>query len=113
MSAGYGEFPVIGSDRKWTGEWRTERFRVAPTLTSLRQSSRYWIRDVARDLRPRTIDQVYAENRAGRRVSLTCPPLQGDAAAVAYKAWCKSRKHKPHPASLDRNHPHHKGRPAA
>ena len=45
--------------------------RIRQTLEALRQPSRYWIRDVERDLKPRTLRTIYAENKAGRRVPLS------------------------------------------
>lgn len=84
-----------------------KRARAKETLDSLRQPSRYWIRDVNRDLKPRTLKQVFAENRRGREVSFAFVPKQGEEARQEYLAWAKRRGHTPHPASLDWDHPFH------
>jgi hypothetical protein len=84
---------------------RRKAARSAENLRSLRQPSIYYIVDAARDLKPRTLAKVYQENRAGRGVSLTYTPNQGEAAKSAYLAWAKLKGHTPHPASLDPYHP--------
>ena len=94
----------------WSGKWlppvSIESLPKTMTLDQLRNASRYWIRDVERDLKPRTIKQIYAENRAGRTVTGAYRPRTDTGNLEAeYLAWCKAKKHKPHPASIDPEHP--------
>lgn len=63
---------------------------------------------LARDLRPRTLADVYRENHAGRaehRIERYVPRSDVDALRAEYLAWCESRRHEPHPASIDPDHP--------
>lgn len=111
-----GDFPVLDSSGKWTGEWQRERIKRSAPF-----SKGYGT--LARDLQPRTLADIYRENRAGRVVLngkyVPCHDtgysIKGGifgerripfaSMAKAYEAWCKKRKHKPHPASLDPEHP--------
>lgn len=94
------------SGGKWNGEWRYARHRIPDnSIRALRDPARYYIRDVERDLKPRTLAKVYSENRAGRRANGAYRPQDGDAAKAAYLAWAEERGHTPHPASLDPDHP--------
>ena len=79
----------------------------SPTLEQLRQPTKYRVvsdAQLKRDLRGRTISDIYRENAAGRRFD-KCERNVGVAAEQAYAAWCSERKHKPHPASIDPDHP--------
>ena len=133
--------PVFDGSR-WTGEWsaRPVEEHVAPTLHSLRMPGRYWIisdAQLKRDLRGRTIDDVYRENRAKRGPEPRYTPKHDAYGAIKrtpygdveygvrscgglgitaphftvreeYLAWCAARGHTPHPASIDSDHPMHK-----
>lgn len=136
------QFGIL-SEGRWTGEWSKPRGEnVAPTLHQLRSPSRYWvISDVQlkRDLRGRTLDDIYRENRAKRGVEGRYQPrtvndqsmafcggrqLPGHVSnenrrkacplpltlAEEYAEWCKARGHTPHPASVDPAHPLNKHR---
>lgn len=59
------------SGGKWTGEWSKTKVEehVAPTLQSLRASSRYWVisdAQLARDLKGRTLADVYRDNHTAQ-----------------------------------------------
>lgn len=113
------EVPVYGPDRKWTGEWTMQRERISPTLDSLRNPARYWVVSAVklqRDLKPRTLDDVYRENRAGRIV--VSPACVAQTARPGTRDWdnllhlygaymrkLRGKKWKPHPASVDPEHP--------
>ena len=98
------------------------------TLASLRQPSKYYVisdAQLKRDLKPRTLRDVYRENRALRGVERRYVPRNfgetdsgGDFDGLGgghkgsmsglreeYLAWCANRGHTPHPASLDSDHP--------
>lgn len=82
----------------------------SPTNESLRSPGRYWIvsdAQLARDLRPRTLRDIYRENARGRRNIEAYRPKAGAGAESEYRAWCKARGHVPHPASLDSGHSMH------
>ena len=116
----------------------TKKMTVVPdttTLQSLRAPSRYWVvsdAQLKRDLKPRTLSDVYRENKVGRgepsmkyipkseaevwdaarnaHVSEVFNGLFGvhrprGSIAGEYRKHCEERGHKPHPASLDRAHP--------
>lgn len=111
MARQFGYFPVY-VDGKWTGEWQRDWIRKGCTIADLRRASQYWIRDVERDLKPRTLKQVYAENHnndngrmSGYEIGQYIKGLKEE-----YLAWCKKRRHKPHPGSLDPEHPINKYR---
>lgn len=119
-------------DGKWTGEW-TRPVALSPTTTlaTLRAPSRYWVisdAQLKRDLRGRTLADVYRENKTGRYTNEKYTPRQqvtawnssrreyeevtvgglGDRPgeiAAEYRAWCKAKGHTPHPASIDSSHP--------
>lgn len=138
MPRDYIELPKLDENNRWTGEWhRPVKVYVASTLAGLRAATRYHVvSDVQlqRDLRGRTIADVYRENRALRgpeyryvpKHMLTLwdsakrenrPTVCGGLYAAAqhqtiedeYLAWCKARNHTPHPASIDSDHPMHAG----
>lgn len=94
------------------------------TLASLRSPAKYWVisdAQLKRDLKGRTIKDVYRENRAGREACSgkyvpqwfdgirTHGGLQashvGDTVRERYMAECMARNHTPHPASIDSDHP--------
>ncbi len=80
--------------------------RYSPSNESLRQPSQYNIisdAQLARDLKGRTLRDIYRENRAHRGRPNDGRCYQSDLAA--YQAWCKAKGHEPHPASLDAEHP--------
>lgn len=80
--------------------------RHSPTNESLRNPSQYNIvsdAQLKRDLRGRTISDVYRENRARRTPNTVRRDYNSDLAA--YQAWLSERKHVPHPASIDPEHP--------
>lgn len=121
MTTFVGDFPVL-KDGKWTGEWKTARVKIGPSPASLRARDRYWHHKLARDLKPRTLSEVYRENRLGRdplagryrpRFQKTDTNIAGglwDAPRAGsirdeYLEWCAERNHTPHPASLDPTHP--------
>ena len=125
-SEAWMQLPVL-KDGRWTGEWHHAQAPIAtPTLASLRDPSRYWIvsdAQLARDLKPRTLRTIYAENRRGRDALAGSyvarwetgysngGGLFGGADIKAeYLAWCKARNHTPHPASIDPDHPINKWR---
>ena len=98
----------------FTKEWC--EFPTTPTLHNLREPARYWVvtdAQLARDLKPRTLKTVYAENRALRGVERRYVPNNfsggglgmGTDPEAEYLAWCKAKGHTPHPASLDPDHP--------
>lgn len=104
----------------FTGE--TTNCPTTPTLHSLRNPAKYWVisdAQLKRDLKGRTIKDVYRENRAGREAcSGKYEPRTMDSPTIAlgprsgngrlreeYLEWCWQRKHIPHPASLDSDHP--------
>jgi len=74
----------------------------------------YWTvsdAQLKRDLRPRTLRDVYRENKVGREevAPLSSGPRHhvdkwGNVDASAYLAWCESIGHTPHPASIDPDH---------
>jgi hypothetical protein len=72
-------------------------------------SEGYWIvsdAQLARDLRPRKLSDVYRENKIGReRVDYPTPVARNFNVDLAkYEAWCESIGHTPHPASIDPDH---------
>lgn len=124
----YGEFPVLDSNNKWTGEWRWAAIdqTPTPTLRSLREPAHYWVisdAQLKRDLRGRTIEDVYRENRAKRGPE---PRLVARCAAPGTRDWdallddydrfmreLRGPKWRPHPASVDPEHPLNKHRERA
>lgn len=115
--------------RRCTGEWArdVEPF-ASPSIHQLRQPSRYWVvsdGQLARDLKPRTLADVYRENRAGREAPkhryvprYQLPHMINESAGGLfdrrpgsildeYLEWCRQRGHTPHPASIDSDHPMH------
>ena len=79
----------------------------SPTLDDLRETSRYYVisdAQLKRDLKPRTLADIYRENAAGRRYDARSIKKGGEAAAE-YATWCQARGHVPHPASIDPEHP--------
>ena len=96
----------------------------SPTLASLRNPTKYWVisdAQLKRDLKGRTLKDVYRENRAGRE---TLPGkyeprwfdgvmthggimgiMRGDTIRERYMAECMARNHTPHLASIDSDHP--------
>lgn len=123
--------PLLDQGGRWTGQWseRAVEPYVAPTLAQLRATSRYWvISDVQlkRDLKGRTLADVYRDNKVGRGWGCELAKLgpyepkcmlnnkvrgglfgttQAKTIEDEYLAWCKERGHTPHPASLDPDHP--------
>jgi hypothetical protein len=101
----------------------------SPTLQSLRNPSKYWVisdAQLKRDLKGRSIKDVYRDNHAGRirdmaisdkgavmGVYYSAPfgkyePRQEDAKDSLrneYLAECAARGHTPHLASIDSDHP--------
>lgn len=80
--------------------------RMAQLERQLRQSAKYLVisdKQLKRDLKERTLDDVYRDNRQDRGTPRSRRTFDADLAA--YKAWCKSRKHVPHPASITPEHP--------
>lgn len=78
----------------------------SPTISNLRDTGRYFVvSDVQlkRDLRGRTLADVYRENAAGRRPD--CRVVARSVTADEYLTWCAARGHEPHPASIDPEHP--------
>ena len=78
----------------------------SPTNESLRAPTQYWIvsdAQLARDLKPRRLADVYRENRAGREYRKPARDARDDLAK--YKAWCRATGHTPHPGSIDPDHP--------
>jgi len=94
------------------------------TLASLRSPARYWVisdAQLKRDLRPRTIKDVYRENRALRGIERKYVPrnfgetdsggnfdglgIDRRSLRSEYLEWCAARGHVPHPASVDSDHP--------
>lgn len=126
---------AIRKDGKWTGEWSsgTVEEHVSPTLQSLRSPTRYHVvsdAQLARDLKGRTLADVYRDNKVGRgdppmkyvpkfettvyKDKVLTPTCAGGLFAVhtprgtiagEYRKHCEDRGHTPHPASLDRTHP--------
>jgi hypothetical protein len=113
----------------FTGE--TTDCPTTPTLHSLRNPAKYWVisdAQLKRDLKGRTIKDVYRENRAGREAcnGKYVPRWETESAngggldqtvrsyggkpvvpslCEEYLAECKARNHTPHPASIDSDHP--------
>lgn len=88
----------------FTKEW--SECPTTTTLQSLRSPGAYYIvsdAQLARDLRGRTVKDIYRENAAGRRPDLRVGPATVDKSA--YLQWCQQRGHTPHPASIDPDHP--------
>jgi hypothetical protein len=94
----------------------------SPTLASLRNPAKYWVisdAQLKRDLKGRTIKDVYRENRAGREAcsgkyeprtmdgpSIATGPRKGNPSLrEEYLEWCATRGHTPHLASIDSDHP--------
>lgn len=109
-------------------EWNPSKLRwepvmLSPTIATLRAPSRYFIvsdAQLKRDLRGRTLADVYRENRALRGVERRYVPrwecgdvCDGGLRVTSphltlkreYLMWCKARNHTPHPASIDPDHP--------
>lgn len=77
------QLPHVDPTGKWNGDWGIPvAEHVSSTLTSLRQPSRYYVvsdAQLARDLRPRTLADVYRENRLAQgRVEEKYRPRQHD-----------------------------------
>ena len=106
----------------FTGE--TVDMPSTPTLHSLRNPAKYWVisdAQLKRDLKGRTLKDVYRENRAGREAcSGKYEPrwfdgvmthggimgtMRGDTIRERYMAECMARNHTPHLASIDSDHP--------
>lgn len=114
----YGEFPVL-NDGKWTGEWKMQAIKVS--ATHWWPPSRTWAvapATLKRDLRGRTLDDVFRDNRSHRGPWDTVPRCSARSAQPGTRAWgelltdyekhmqaLRGPKWRPHPASVDPDHP--------